>query len=114
MKPLDKVLHLGLFISFFMAFTFKPTIKALLIFISLLAPGASSALYAINDEVIPFLRSIVLNGDSVIELPSAKDLIISYKMHDIILEMEAADTMAYQFLLEGYDKKWSPDRKSVV
>ena len=77
------------------------------------APAAQSAY---GSEDTPSLKCIIINGDSVILIPSTtkekelflrQRLILAYMDNNIIFELEPADSIDYQYFLEGFDKEWT-------
>ena len=83
-------------------------IKAGLFFILFLLSAIGSSGSAGTDEVKPVLARIILNGDSVIEMPSGTRTILDYRHRNIAFELTAPDTLVYRFLLSGFDKEWGP------
>ncbi len=62
----------------------------------------------------PFLRQVTINGDSVInfleegKIPSDyRDLVLDYRHKNIAFQLAAPDTLAYCFMLQGFDNDWS-------
>jgi class 3 adenylate cyclase len=56
----------------------------------------------------PVLKRIIINGDSIIDIPASKYMLLDYKNRNIAFELADSDTTMYQFFLKGFDKKWSP------
>ncbi len=91
--------------------------KILLLFIysvALSITGAVSPVYGFDD--IPFLESVVINGDSTIIVASSPgeggmlidhDIILDYRNNNIVFELTLADSTEYQYYLEGFDESWS-------
>ena len=78
---------------------------------------ASAAQPAYGSEETPSLRRIIINGDSVILIPSATKerelffrqiFILDYRNNNIIFELTPADIFGYQYFLEGFDREWTP------
>ncbi|MCX6325551.1 MAG: triple tyrosine motif-containing protein [Bacteroidia bacterium] len=87
------------------------------IILFLVLSKASAAKPADGSEELPTLKSIIINGDSVLLIPSITkeldmfpkhNLILSYRNNNITFELTFADTLEYQYFLEGFDKKWTP------
>jgi adenylate cyclase len=81
-----------------------------------IASGVSTAQPALGTEVIPSLKCITINGDSVIVIPSTakendlfsgQNLVLGYRNNNILFELDPADSIDYQFYLEGFDKEWT-------
>jgi class 3 adenylate cyclase len=62
------------------------------------------------------LKRIRINGDSVIFISDSsssrieqirKDITLNYRNHNIVFELQPADSIYYQFFLEGFDKEWT-------
>jgi class 3 adenylate cyclase len=84
----------------------------------LVKPSAAQTYY--DPEITPSLKRILINGDSVIYYsdtllmrnPEVKhNLVLSYRNNNIIFEVQPADSINYQFFLEGFDKEWSGWKK---
>lgn len=67
-------------------------------------------------EITPTLRRILVNGDSVVysaDSLKAKysdkvhDLVLNYRNNNISFELQPADSVFYQYFLDGFDKEWS-------
>ena len=67
-------------------------------------------------DVTPFINRILINGDSVIFGPAKSgtqnsvislNLELNYRYNNITFELSPADSINYQFFLEGFDKEWS-------
>ena len=67
-------------------------------------------------DVTPFINRILINGDSVIFGPAKSgtqnsvislNLELNYRYNNITFELSHADSINYQFFLEGFDKEWS-------
>lgn len=79
-------------------------------FLFLLITVSADALpagFASQDYKMPVLERIILNVDSVIELPVVRPLVLDFRHHDILFQLSDKDSLAYSFFLDGYDKKWS-------
>jgi class 3 adenylate cyclase len=83
-------------------------IKAGLFFILFLLSAIGSSGSAGTDEIKPVLTRIILNGDSVIDMPSGTRTILDYRHRNIAFELAASDTLVFRFFLSGFDKEWSP------
>jgi adenylate cyclase len=79
-----------------------------------LAYSASQPSY--DSEITPSLKRIRINGDSVIFISDSsnsrleqirKDITLNYRNHNIVFELQPADSIYYQFFLEGFDKEWT-------
>jgi adenylate cyclase len=62
----------------------------------------------------PLLRQITINGDSVINFPEEgkipsdyRDLVLDFRHKNITFQVAASDTLAYCFMLRGFDNDWS-------
>lgn len=64
----------------------------------------------------PSLKRILINGDSVLYVsdsskpdlqPLNKKIVLGYRNNNITFELQPADSMQYQFYLEGFDRTWS-------
>ena len=84
-----------------------------ILFISLLLPAVSSAGIATNKTEVPVLKQIIINGDSIIPGPCRDNLTLDFRHHNIAFDFAGTDTVAYQFFLEGFDKKWSSLKASA-
>jgi adenylate cyclase len=80
----------------------------------------SAAQYADGKEVIPSVSRILVNGDSVIAIPVTagdrelffgRTLILNNRNNNITFELRTADSVDYQYFLEGFDKEWSGWRR---
>jgi adenylate cyclase len=78
-----------------------------ILFISLLLPSITSARFPVSQEEILVLKQIIINGDSIIPCPLNKNLTLDFRHHDIAFDFNGTDTSTYQFMLEGFDTKWS-------
>lgn len=83
-------------------------IKTGVFFILFLLSANGSSGSAGKDEIKPVLTRIILNGDSVIDMPSGTPTIFDYRHRNIAFELAAPDTLAFRFLLSGFDKEWGP------
>jgi adenylate cyclase len=81
----------------------------------------SEAESASGSDEIPYLRRILINGDSVIPVPTNlkdRDLflrqkfILSCRNNNIGFELTSADKSRFQYYLKGFDRDWSPWRQS--
>jgi len=84
----------------------------------LVKPSAAQTYY--DPEVTPSLKRILVNGDSVIfnldslGISNAKvkhTFVLNYRNNNITFELQPADSINYQFFLEGFDKEWSGWKK---
>jgi adenylate cyclase len=78
---------------------------------------------AFIQERLPYLVSVGINNDSVIVLPVSekerdlfleRDFILNHRNNNVRFELGPADTIDYQYFLEGFDKSWSPWRRINV
>lgn len=76
----------------------------------------SAAQPSYDTEIIPSLKRILINGDSVLYSTDSttkfnekpiQNLILSYRDNNIIFELQSSDSVDYQFFLEGFDKEWT-------
>ena len=77
---------------------------------------ASAEQTSYGSEVTPSLKRILINGDSVIftsdstlaqDLELRQNVVLNYRNNNITFELQPADSIYYQFFLEGFDKQWS-------
>ena len=98
-----------------MSYLLKLNFLSGIIFFSvfLQAPAAQQSSY---NEIIPSLKRVLVNGDSVIYSSDStsminerpiENLILNYRNNNIIFELQPSDSIDYQFFLEGFDKEWS-------
>ena len=89
--------------------SFCRSLKTILI-ISLIIPALYSEGFTMPAEHIPVLKEIILNGDSVIGIPSGirttPVITVNKKHNNIGFELEKSDSLVYMFLLEGFDRQW--------
>jgi adenylate cyclase len=78
-----------------------------ILLISLLLPSVSSAGTVSNKTEVPVLKEIIINGDSVIQGPCQENLTLDFRHHNIAFDFAETDSSTYQFMLEGFDKKWN-------
>jgi len=80
-----------------------------LLFSLLIVSGPAGAYNttAAGDE--PVLVRVIINGDSVLKAGELTDahIVLDFRHHNIAFDLEGTETNVYQYLLEGYDKKWS-------
>jgi class 3 adenylate cyclase len=78
--------------------------------------GYSASQPSYDSEITPSLKRIRINGDSVIFISDSsnsgleqirKDITLNYRNHNIVFELQPADSVYYQFFLEGFDKEWT-------
>jgi adenylate cyclase len=76
----------------------------------------SAAQPSYDTEIIPSLKRILINGDSVLYSTDStskfnekpiQNLLLSYRDNNIIFELQPSDSVDYQFFLEGFDKEWT-------
>ncbi|MCX6255671.1 MAG: triple tyrosine motif-containing protein [Bacteroidia bacterium] len=86
----------------------------IILFSGLVKPSAAQPVN--GSEVTPSLKRIIINGDSVVSIPSAtkegdlfliQNFILNHHNNNIAFELEPADTVDYQYFLEGFDKEWT-------
>src|SRR5450759_23920 len=84
----------------------------------LVKPSAAQTYY--DPEVTPSLKRILVNGDSVIfnldslGISNAEvkhTFVLNYRNNNITFEVQPADSINFQFFLEGFDKEWSGWKK---
>ena len=77
---------------------------------------ASVAQTSYDSEVTPSLKHVLVNGDSVIftsdrtngrNMELKHNFVLNYRNNNITFELQPADSIDYQFFLEGFDKEWS-------
>lgn len=78
-----------------------------ILFISLLLPAVTMAGISSIRAQNPVLKQIIINGDSIIPGPLGENLTLDFRHHNIAFAFTGNDTSAYQFMLDGFDKKWS-------
>jgi adenylate cyclase len=92
-----------------------------LIFLSLVLSDSSAFYVANRLEEKPCLKRIILNGDSVIEIPSTlkergifngNRLILENRNNNFTFELSANDTLEYRYFLNGFDSEWTPWKKT--
>ncbi|MBN2862088.1 MAG: hypothetical protein JXN62_02935, partial [Bacteroidales bacterium] len=54
----------------------------------------------------PFLKEVIINGDSVISFP-AGELILDSRHDNIAFCLGGTDSLSFQYYLEGFDKNWT-------
>jgi hypothetical protein len=78
--------------------------------------GYSASQHSYDSDITPSLRQIKINGDSVIFISDStnkkleqisKGITLNYRNHNITFEVQPADSVYYQFYLEGFDREWS-------
>jgi adenylate cyclase len=78
--------------------------------------NVSAAQPSSDSEPTPTIKRILINGDSVVFISDSsalkrseisRNIILSYRNNNIKFELQPADSISYQFLLEGFDKEWS-------
>ena len=88
----------------------------LLIILFSVRQGYSASQHSIDSDITPSLRQIKINGDSVIFISDSantkleqirKGITLNYRNHNITFEVQPADSVYYQFYLEGFDGDWS-------
>ena len=86
----------------------------IILFSVLLKASATQTSY--DSEVTPSLKRILINGDSVVftsdsakpqDLELKQNVVLNYRNNNVTFEIQPADSIDYQFLLEGFDKEWS-------
>ncbi|HUX55704.1 MAG TPA: adenylate/guanylate cyclase domain-containing protein [Bacteroidales bacterium] len=80
----------------------------------------STAQDSYNKSDLPFLISLVLNGDSTVVISTEskelnrginQNLTINQRNNNITFIMTPSDSVEYQFYLDGFDNKWSTLKK---
>ncbi|MGD0340758.1 MAG: adenylate/guanylate cyclase domain-containing protein [Bacteroidales bacterium] len=84
-----------------------------ILLISLILPSVLSAGFPSSQEAIPALKQIIINGDSIIPGPCPQNLTLDFRHRNIAFDFTGTDTTTYQFMLVGFDKKWSFPRQSA-
>jgi len=78
--------------------------------------GYSASQHSNDSDITPSLRQIKINGDSVIFISDStntkleqikKGITLNYRNHNITFEVQPADSVYYEFYLEGFDREWS-------
>ena len=80
---------------------------SLLLMILISANLQSYGMQGAADE--PVLKRVIINGDSVILSAGleTEQMVIDFRHRNIAFDIEGAEANVYQYLLDGYDKKWS-------
>jgi adenylate cyclase len=80
----------------------------------LLLQNTSANSVSPETEVIPSLKRVLINSDSVIYKSDSSriqnvipEVVLSYRNNNIRFELQPEDSTNYQFFLKGYDKQWS-------
>jgi len=81
-------------------------IKSGIIILSLILCRSASGGVQTNDWDWPYVKRVIINGDSVYNIPTEGRMIFDYRHHNIFFELSSTDSTVYQFFLEGYDKEW--------
>ena len=72
-----------------------------------------------DSQFIPVIKSITVNGDSVIKIPYEdkeralflkKGIVLNNRFNSIVIELDSSALFDYQFLLEGFDSDWTSRR----
>lgn len=72
-----------------------------------------------NSEFLNPVKFIIVNGDSVIKIPSEdreralflkNGVVLNNRFNNIIIELDTSSKFEYQFLLEGFDSSWTSRR----
>jgi len=88
-----------------------------IIFFSIMLEGAVSAQSDLITGEDPVLARIIINSDSIIDFSAGsygadlldkKQMIFDFRHNNLVFELASADTLAYMYYLEGFDKDWSP------
>jgi len=83
--------------------------------------GVAAADFTLYQDKIPALERIILNNDSVVLISSfskSKDpssvrkAVFQKRYNNIGFELEGADSLLFQFYLNGFDSEWSPVKAS--
>jgi adenylate cyclase len=78
--------------------------------------GYSASQPSYDSEITPSLKRVRINGDSVIFISDSsnsrlaqirKNITLNYRNRNIVFELQPADSIYYQFFLEGFDKEWT-------
>jgi adenylate cyclase len=78
---------------------------------------ASAAESLSDSERPPVSVRIVINGDSIVLTPSElkgqeaflkEKFVLNFRSNSILFEFVHADTLEFQYFLEGFDKDWTP------
>jgi class 3 adenylate cyclase len=79
-------------------------------------PHAFAVQTSYDSEPTPSIKRILINGDSVIFISDSsrlqhnefrQNIVLNYRNNNIRFELQPADSINYQFLLEGFDREWS-------
>lgn len=81
-------------------------IKYIFLFLSVSLTATSYPAVQSLQETEPFLSRIIINGDSVISQP-VDNMIFNSRNNNIIFELGSADTLVFQYFLEGFDDRWT-------
>ncbi|TAL64904.1 MAG: guanylate cyclase [Bacteroidetes bacterium] len=97
-----------------MSYLVKLNILCWIILFSLLLKAPAQS--AFDTQKLPTIKRLIINIDSVINIPDLtkerdqflkEDFILSHHNNHITFELEPADTVDYQYYLQGFDKEWS-------
>jgi adenylate cyclase len=78
--------------------------------------NASAAQPSFDSDKTPSIKRILIDGDSVIfssdslkalNTEQRQNIVLSFRNNNITFELEPADSINYQFFLEGFDREWS-------
>ena len=76
---------------------------------------ATAAQTYIDSDITPSLKRILINGDSVLysadnlksQHADQRGIVLKYRNNNITFELQPADSIHYQFFLEGFDREWT-------
>ena len=84
------------------------------VILSLVLLNASPDSVSLETDLVPSLRRVLINNDSVIYNSDSsrlqntlRNIVLRYKNNNVRFELQPDDSVAYQFFLEGYDKQYS-------
>jgi len=91
----------------------------LIIFFTILS-NVSAAHVAYDQSDLPSLKSLILNYDSIVIVPSdpeerdrffLQSFTVDQRNNNIIFVLTPSDSVEYQFFLDGFDRKWTTRRQ---
>lgn len=101
-----------------MSYLIRLIILIQVVLVSLIS-GVSAAHYVY--EEIPLIKRIIINGDSVINIPQTPNeadlflrgtIVLSHRENNIAFELSGKDISVYQYYLNGFDSEWTQRKSS--
>jgi adenylate cyclase len=85
------------------------------VFIISFFSSVSSSQTGDSSAILPYLKQVIINSDSVISIPEGKagnplneKLILSYRENNLRFELAPSGIYEFRYFLEGYDRQWTP------